>query len=223
MDQAYHPDFGGAVNYEFMRLPETPDGQVRSTIRAIRDFVKTDSMSPIVRAYAERMLELGAGDPNLGLWLLIKPLIKFRQDEEIARDLASADPRKDDAIEVLIRPIDQLALIALRGMGVGDCDCFHLTGCALLASLGIPSSLVTVSANQSRPEEFSHVYMASYWNGVRMPLDLSHGEYPGWECPHLGRIQEWPMQRGQAEEILEIALPVAAIIAAALMFRKAYR
>lgn len=223
MGEAYHPDFGRPVGYEFVRLPDTPDGQVRSTIGYIRDFVRADSKSPIVREYALEMVRLGEGDPNIGLWRLIKPLIRFRQDEDIAADLASDDARKKDAIEVLIRPVDQLALIALRGMGVGDCDCFHLTGCALLAALGIPSALVTVSANSERPQEFSHVYMASYWNGRRFPLDLSHGEYPGWECPNLGRIEEWPIERGPAEQILEIALPAAAVLLAALLFKKAYR
>lgn len=223
MEQAYHPDFGAVVNYEFFRLPDSPDGQVRATIHYIRELIRTDSRSPLVRQYAERMLELGDGNPNLGLWRLLKPLIRFRQDEEIAKDLDSPDPRIQDAIEVLIRPTDQLALIALRGLGVGDCDCFHLTGCALLASLGIPSSLVTVSANSDRPQEFSHVYMASYWGGQRFPMDLSHGEYPGWECPNLGRIKEWPVLQAPLERALECVLPIAVVSAAALALWKVYR
>jgi hypothetical protein len=223
MEQAYHPDFGSVVSYEFVRLPDTPDGQVRSTIRYIREFVRTDSETPLVREYARRMVALGEGNPNLGLWRLIKPLIRFKQDEQIAADLAADDRRKLDSIEVLIRPIDQLALIAMKGLGVGDCDCFHLTGCALLASLGIPSSLVTVSAHPRRPNEFTHVYMASYWNAERFALDLSHGEYPGWECPNLGRIEEWPMLQSPTERALEFLIPAALVVGAALAFKKAYR
>lgn len=115
------------------------------------------------------MLALGNGDPNRSVWNLLKPSMQFKQDEAIADDLEVDDARKPDTIEVLIRPLDQWLLIKLRGLGIGDCDCFHMYAACLLIALAVPCSLVTVAADPDRPYEFSHVYLASYWNGQRVP------------------------------------------------------
>jgi hypothetical protein len=140
--------------------------------------------------------------------------MRFKRDETIADELQVDDKRKPDTIEVLIRPIDQWLLIKLRGLGVGDCDCFHMYGACLLLALGIPCSLVTVSADPERPNEFSHVYLASYLNGVRTPLDISHGDYPGWEAPNLGRVKEWRCQPNAEESLCDAGLVVGGLVAA---------
>jgi hypothetical protein len=213
MPAAYHPDFGQSVQYEFRALPEAADGQVRSTIRDVIGYVRKDSHSPFIQDEARRMVELGEGNPNLGLWQMLKPSMRFKRDEAIADDLHVEDARKRDTIEVLIRPIDQWLLIKLRGIGVGDCDCYSMYGACLLAALGIPSALCTVSTEQGRPNEFSHVYLVSYWNGIRFPLDVSHGEYPGWECPNLGRIKEWQVMPSKSDQLLEMAIPISLLTA----------
>lgn len=212
MDAAYHPDIGQAV-YSIRALPESSDGQVRSTIRQIIRYIREDARSPFIQAEAARCLKLGAGDPNKGIWNALKSSMKFKRDEAIADDLHTNDARKADTIEVLIRPLDQWLLIKMRGLGIGDCDCFHMYGACLLWALGIPCSLVTVSADPERPWEFSHVYLASYWNGVRTPLDISHGDYPGWEAPHLGRIQEWRVEPNWQETASDLGLIVGGLAA----------
>jgi hypothetical protein len=214
METAYHPDFGQDVRYEFRALPASPDAQVAATIRDVVAYVRKDAAAPFIQEEARRAVELGNGDPNFGIWQMLKPSMRFKQDEKIADDLQSDDPRKSDTIEVLIRPVDQWMLIKLRGIGVGDCDCYHMYAACLLTALGIPCSLVTVSAHPARPHEFSHVYLASYWNGVRFPLDISHGEYPGWECPNLGRIKEWPIAASRLDQLLDAAIPAGFLIAA---------
>ena len=208
------------MQYQFFALPDAADGQVASTIRDVIRFIRADAQAPVIREEAQRMLELGNGNPNLGLWQMIKPSMRFKRDEEIADDLNVDDQRKADTIEVLIRPVDQWMLIKLRGIGVGDCDCYSMYGACLLTALGVPCSLVTVAASPRRPNEFSHVYLASYWNGVRVPLDLSHGEYPGWECPNLGRMKEWPIFQSPCDQLLEFALP-AVLLAGAFFALKA--
>ena len=210
MDTSYHPDFGSEVKYEFSILPESADGQIRSTIARVIDLIRKDAQTPFLQAEAQRMLELGQGDPNQGLWKLSRSM-RFKKDEKIADDLPVDDPRKTDTIEVLIRPVDQWLLIKLRGMGVGDCDCFHMYGACLLLAAGVPCSLVTISADSSEPGRFSHVYLASYWGGKRTALDLSHGEYPGWEAPNLGRIREWPVQWTWSEHISVSALAIGSL------------
>ena len=213
METAYHPDIGQAL-YSIRALPESSDGQVRSTINQVIRYIREDACSPFIQSEAERALRLGAGDPNKGVFNLLKSSMRFKRDEKIADELQVEDARKPDIIEVLIRPVDQWLLIKLRGLGVGDCDCFHMYGACLLWALGVPCSLVTVSADPERPWEFSHVYLASYWNGVRTPLDISHGDYPGWECQNLGRVKEWKVQPNWEESLSDAGIIVGGLVAA---------
>jgi hypothetical protein len=213
VETAYHPDIGQAL-YSIRALPESSDGQVRSTINQVIRYIREDACSPFIQSEAERALRLGAGDPNKGVFNLLKSSMRFKRDEKIADELQVEDARKPDTIEVLIRPVDQWLLIKLRGLGVGDCDCFHMYGACLLWALGVPCSLVTVSADPERPWEFSHVYLASYWNGVRTPLDISHGDYPGWECQNLGRVKEWKVQPNWEESVSNAGIIVGGLVAA---------
>ena len=188
MPAAYHPDFGQVVNYAFERIPDDPDGQVRATINRIRQYIREDAKSPIIQQQACRI----AADPINGVWAQ-KPNIRFRQDADIAEDLQTDDTRKHGIIESLIRPADQAMLIQTLGQGVEDCDGYTQYAACILTALGIPCTLATVAADPDNPREFSHIYVVAYWKGKRIPLDLSHGPAPGWECPNT-RIQEWPVQ-----------------------------
>jgi hypothetical protein len=117
-----------------------------------------------------------------------------------------------EVVEVLIRPRDQSQLIALKGIGLEDCDGFVMYAACLLLILGIPCSLVIVNADRKRPDEFSHVYLAAYPEGFgkrRIPLDFSHGDYPGWECPNLGRREEMPVQVTLPEQLTKLGLALA--------------
>lgn len=196
MAHAFHPDFGGTVNYEIRPLPGSSDGQVRSTVKQVIEYIRSDSRFPFIQEEARKMAALGNGNPNVGCWSLLKPVMQFQRDELTADRTEgddSLEQKKPDIIEVLIRPADQWLLIKLRGMGIGDCDCWSMYGACLLTALGVPCALATVSADPERPNEFSHIYLVSYWNGQRVPLDISHGEALGWECPNLGKIKEWPV------------------------------
>jgi len=196
-----HPDFGQPVSYQFETMPDDPDAQVRFAIhRAIR--LQLDDVSkPVIQQYAARALDLGGGDPIAGVWKAVKPFIRFRQDLDIAADLQIDDvtyrrasgQSRQDLVETFIPPAVQAMLIQLRGSGVEDCDGFTMFAGCLLRALGVPVSMCTVSAERDRPRLFSHVYLVAYWNGQRVPMDLSHGPYPGWECPNLDRMREWPV------------------------------
>jgi hypothetical protein len=70
-------------------------------------------------------------------------------------------------------------------------------GAAHLMARGVPCSFVTVAADDSDPSMYSHVYLAAYPNGQRVPIDLSHGHYPGWETVNrFGKRKEWPIGSG---------------------------
>jgi hypothetical protein len=209
MNTAYHPDFGVKVAYHFDHMSDDPDAQVRQAVAKAICFIRQDASSEPIRQDAAKAMR--EGDPIRGLWKLIKPSIKFKQDADTAKDLDTDDPRKLDIVEVFIRPVDQSMLIALRGIGVEDCDGFTMYGACLLTALGIPCALVTVAADPDKPREFSHIYVAAYPDGPggrRIPLDFSHGEYPGWECPHF-RIREWPVWETAIEKVTVALTPVA--------------
>jgi len=191
---AYHPGFGQTIRYQFDWLPEDPDGQVAVSIRRMNRLILEDACSPLILQRAGMALQLGQGDPITGVWRTVKPLLRFRQDADIARDLQVDDPRLQDVVEVFIRPVDQELLIRQMGQGFEDCDGFELYAAALLTALGVQTELVTVSADPREPHRYSHVYLAAYQEGRRIPLDFSHGPYPGWECKNLGRRREWPLE-----------------------------
>lgn len=217
MNTAYHPDFGVKVAYQFERMPDDPDAQVRQAVAKAVCFIRQDAQSQPIQQDAARAMQ--SGDPIQGVWKLIKPSMKFKQDIDTARDLdddRAARPswasKDDDIVEVFIRPADQSMLIGLRGVGVEDCDGFTMYGACLLTALGIPCALVTVAADPDRPREFSHIYVAAYPNGPntkpRISLDFSHGEHVGWECPHT-RIREWPVYETPIEKATIALTPIA--------------
>lgn len=219
MDTAYHPDFGANVRYEFERMPEDPDAQVRMAVRKVIGYLRADVCSPIIQEMARRALELGNGNPIAGVWKSVKSSMRFQHDDVSARRLEVDDARKEDVVEVFIRPVDQALMIMLRGMGFEDCDGYEMYAGCLLTALGVPCALVTIAAEPERPEQFSHVYIAAYVHGKRIPLDFSHGPHPGWEAPNLGRIKEWPIWETAGERFCRLAAPVAALGAAYLALK----
>lgn len=76
----------------------------------------------------------------------------------------------------------------------GDCAIFSECVAAFLAVHGVAFEFLTVAVNPNEPEIFSHVYLyAVLPDGSRLPLDASHGQYPGWQVPsaHVSRLQVW--------------------------------
>ena len=125
------------------------------------------------------------------VWAHTKQNIKFQRDEVTGEGIAGLP--SDEVIETIIRPMDMATEIDAGGGAVGDCDDFSMYVAACLKSLGIPCSFATIAADARDPEQFSHVYVVAYpmtVRGMRMrlPLDASHGEYPGWEKQSMGRF-----------------------------------
>jgi hypothetical protein len=66
----------------------------------------------------------------------------------------------------------------------GDCAIFSECVAAFLTAFGLLFEFVTVAVNPNEPEIFSHVYLYAVMpDGSRLPLDASHGLYPGWQVP----------------------------------------
>jgi hypothetical protein len=213
-----HADFPQPIAYQFEAMPDDPDAQVRVAVHKAIGFALRDKETPVIQQAAANALDLGGGDPISGVWKAVKPHIRFRQDYDIAADLDLSDAAyarasgqsKQDLVETFIPPAVQAQLIQMRGQGIEDCDGFTMYGACLLSALGVPVSMCTVSAERDRPRLFSHVYLVAYWNGMRIPMDLSHGPYPGWECPNLGRMREWVVSADTLRPSMLLPILIAA-------------
>ena len=89
-----------------------------------------------------------------------------------------------------LRPAAEI--LRVRG---GDCD--DINGIllpTLLESVGIQSRLVTIAADDSRPENFSHIYPEANLNGVWTPMDAAAKSASFGRAPAVyWRKKIWPV------------------------------
>ncbi len=127
-------------------------------------------------------------------WFFAKHLIHFVHDQELTKRLLG----RPDALEALMAP-EVMIEIAWPDRAEGDCDCFSMFTCALLECQRIPWEIVTLMCSPKQPGIWSHVYpravIGGPAGGMRLPLDASHGKYPGWSVParDIERMQVWGM------------------------------
>ncbi len=189
------------LNAELASVSEDPDGQVADVINMMAGYVEADYRSPLIQADAAEALTSYGPDQVTAVFHYVKSKLRFVHDAEISEFLGAPD-----IVEVLIRPRDMSEFVA-GGTARGDCDCFVMYGAALLRAMGEKDvRFVTVAADSRDPERFSHVYLVVYREGKRIPLDLSHGDEPGWETDKYYRRREWPLSRGSWRWLVLIAV-----------------
>lgn len=156
----------------------------------MRRYVNEDFNTPeIRRAVMESRL---SGDPLYDTFRSVKQHMQFVSDETTTQPVQALTQLP--VVEALTRPRDMAVLRHKRG----DCDDFVMYGAALLSAQQVPVSFVTVAADPSAPDQWSHVYLAAYpdqgpYRGERVPLDISHGPYIGWETGQVFKRREWPV------------------------------
>lgn len=191
-----HPVYG-QVRYTVEQLSDDPDEQVAQTIRRMQTLAVTDASSPeIQRDLAEIREGIGRTGNDLveGIYWWVKSRLRFQQDSVTGGPVWALGALGEDGViaESLIRPVDMSSLPA--GAKVGDCDDYSMYVASLLEAARIPWAFVTVAASSRDPEVYSHVYVAAYPDGMRVPLDASHGPAPGWEASQgypVWRQTEW--------------------------------
>jgi hypothetical protein len=181
---------------------DDPDLQVAQIVSLMTAVVRHSQGDPIIAAAWrdawDKFKGVTFGDEAQCCWWYAKYVVKFVHHSELLRDwLFSLDD-----IQLLISPD---ALLRMQGPK-GDCAIFTTLIQALLAYRGIPYETVTVAVNPLMPEFFGHVYpQAVRENGSRIPLDASHGKYPGWEVPAARILKKkcgTPMaMKSQAREV----------------------
>jgi hypothetical protein len=217
-----HPTMG-VVRYQITETSNDPDQQVDQTIGLMRRYAVEDSAAP---SLIEDARQAWVSDNAISdTWDYLNRAngyrsMQFIRDESTANVFGSWRP----FVEALIRPVDQVALSQAQG----DCDDFAMYGAALLLARGVPCSYVTVAADDSDPSVYSHVYLVAYptdgpYTGQRVPLDLSHGAYCGWEVENrFGKRAEWPLlETGALSSLWWMFAAVG--IAAFLLYREVMR
>ena len=119
-------------------------------------------------------------------WWFAKHFIKFVPDQEITRKLLGYP----DALEALISPEVMIRAIHPEG----DCDCFSMFLCCLMQCQSIPWELCALACSRRQPGVWSHIFpRAALGSAFRLPLDASHGTYPGWSVPSrdIQRMAVW--------------------------------
>lgn len=184
-------DLEQGLRWEAAVTSDDPDEQVEHAIALMSGYVRADSHTPELLKDAAQAVPAGV-DPIQGIYDFVQRRIRFQRDEVTGAPIAGLTGLP--IVEVLIRPRD-MATIYER---VGDCDDFSMYTAALLRAHGIKSRFVTVAGDPQEPGAWSHVYVAAYPEGRgRIPMDVSHGGYPGWEYMEGAgpRKTEWPIER----------------------------
>ncbi len=195
----FHPTLG-QVRYSIREIAEEPDQQVDDTIQLMRQYVSEDQSDNALQQDVSQSAR--SGDPIIDTYSYLRRNgdrgMRFVRDEITAAPFADYESaiagRWRPMVESLARP----ELLAKVPDPHGDCDCFCMYGAAHLLLRGVPCAFVTVAADHEDPSIYTHVYLAAYpesgpYAGQRVPLDLSHGPYPGWEVREVYRRREWPV------------------------------
>jgi hypothetical protein len=182
-----HPELG-VVRYSVQPVPDSGDGQTAAVINLMAIYAIEDSASPEVQqAVAEAQAEFPNLSPEEQVFRYVKRHVRFTYDEQTALPLQTW--YEDPIVETLVRPRDMLAL---GPFAQGDCDDFSMLVASMLLAQGIDVAYVTVAVDPADPSQYSHVYVAAYRDGHRIPIDASHGPHAGWETPEYYRRTEWP-------------------------------
>ena len=178
--------------------PDT-DTATRQTVAQMCKYIAAGADDPMVKFWAERALEsygLGRREIVPACWAVywcVKHSVQFARDEP--RLFSVGHPT---ALDMLIAP----AVLVRMACPKEDCDGFTMLICAMLKALGIDSYIVTIAADPSDPERWSHVFpLAKLPNGETCALDASHGSFPGWMVPreHMFRWQAWTLAGAPVE------------------------
>ena len=159
------------------------------TIRQMGPLADASSNHPLVlqavQIATSNLYQADYRDLAEAIWHYIHTHITFAVDEATMEKMGI--PTSNPTKELLITPPTLLAM----AQPTGDCDDFSMLARAMLRTVGIKMSFITIKADRSEPSKWSHVYGKAYWPGGNMPFDCSHGEWPGWESPVYWERREW--------------------------------
>ncbi|MGH8864428.1 MAG: transglutaminase-like domain-containing protein [Burkholderiales bacterium] len=133
------------------------DAGTAQTIAAMRRLIEEGKKDPAVHETAATILQgVRAFDWNgerRAIYEWVRRNIRFTRDVYGKETLHSARE-----------------ILRLR---IGDCDDYTVLLCALLATVGHKTRIVTISSNDEDPEQFSHVYPEVFAEGTWIAIDAA--------------------------------------------------
>lgn len=166
--------------------PNSDEIATGQTIALMSRFAIDDSHAATIQS-AVRMAGASSGQPLArahAIFHFVQTRVQYETDEQLAHPWLTAA----ENLELLIRPVDLLSMSPPRG----DCDEFAMLTAAMLLAAGIDAGFVTIAAEPG-DDRYSHVYAAAWIEGGWLPLDTSHGIYPGWYYQAAHKTKVWPI------------------------------
>jgi hypothetical protein len=178
-------------------------------------FARPSSPSPLGIAYRAPLLsgEAGTAQTVQAMRQLVDQAVSDQNFVRTAVDIVRGAPAYNDIAEASrvydwvsrnIRytkdPVTKEKLYPpkeLLKIRAGDCDDIAMLMGALMIALGYPARLITISANEQNPQEFSHVYLEAEvppGSGQWVPMDAARpGAQFGIEPPMYFRKRAWSL------------------------------
>ncbi len=185
----FDPAFGRDVvcTIEERDPSASDEANTAQSIEKMRGYSIADSQAPIIQRATAEAAAAGGGLEGLHQW--IRSHVRYVPGRDLVTWWRGPDADED---QVLIRPADLLAMPEPSG----DCAVFSMLTAAMARALGFRRiEFKTVKADRDEPDLYSHVYAVV--DGV--PMDTSHGPYPGWEVSQRQAIygeRLWTVTKG---------------------------
>lgn len=174
--------------------PTSNEIATRDTIAHMRMLALRSAKHPlvqgaVVQAIANVPSESNAREFVVAIYDWMQAKIEFKDGDELMRELWGVHPGE---AQLQITPLRLLTMDRPKGA----CnDQSALLAAMLLNVPDIGVEFVTVGADPDNPERWSHVYVeAILLDGERMPLDVSHGPYAGWEEGRVSKRKVWKVR-----------------------------
>jgi hypothetical protein len=170
--------------WQTIRVPLS-DGDigVEETIQYIRQLVDEGLTDPRIRRVATEIVRNASVPPY-------DELAEVRAVFDWASNWRNVRFVKDMIGKEMLQPA-----WSILESGAGDCDCINaILLPSLLGAIGYATRAVTVAADPSDPENFSHIYIEVFAGDNWIPLDVARpGAAWGRTPERFWRIRRWPL------------------------------
>lgn len=192
-------------------VSDDPDEACSQVVRRMCGLIKDAARDPEFQGFARHAVRQFGGGPLFATtrrdpltdahaiaesaWLWCKTHLKFVHHSKLMQWYLGMQ----DGYQLLIAPTVILGALCSQDPDIrergrrGDCAIYTMMCAAICEACGVPVEIVTLAVDPGQPGVYSHVFPRAMTDAGRLPLDASHGLYPGWQVPqkHIFRSQVW--------------------------------
>ena len=181
------PEFGRSVRIrEFDRPMQSDDIETAQTISYMDELAAADADDPqVTAAFYDALSDAGITTAAEPLQIAQAVFWWLKRNVRLV-PTPGTSPLVD---QTLISPSAVLAMPE----PIGDCPQFSMLAAAMFRVACMNSLFVTIAAERSFPEQWSHIYnTVEVSPGRFLPFDSSHGPEPGAEYARPFKRRVWP-------------------------------